>query len=123
MFEKLSSLWRNYQRRHAGLLEIENLTQREFENLAADLGFEPGELRSLCTAKESMNNVLDFRLKKFGISKDKLDFATLAEMHSRCIHCASKRVCKYDLKRGKTYNPCPFDCPNLDNFQKLRTAA
>ncbi len=122
IFERLSSLWQNYRRRTANLLEIENLTQHEFENLAADLGIEPGDLRVLCSPGENMKNVLDFRFKQLGISRNALDFAALAEMHFRCRFCAHKRLCKYDVRQGND-SPCPFDCPNLESFRKLRAAA
>jgi hypothetical protein len=123
LFEKVSSLWQNYCRRNANVLEIENLAAHEFENLAADLGIEPGDLRVLCSPGENMKNVLDYRFKQFGISRNALDFAALAEMHFSCRFCAHKRLCKYDVKHGRLDSPCPFDCPNLERFRKLHAAA
>lgn len=123
LFGKLSSLWQNYSRQTANQIEVGRLTEREFERLAADLGVEPGGLRLLCTPGEDMKKVLDFRFKQFGISREGLDFAALAEMHLHCRRCANKGVCKYDMKMGRINNPCPIDCPNLATFQKLRAAA
>jgi hypothetical protein len=123
LFRKLSSLWQNYTQQNTNQIEVSNLTECEFERLAADLGVEPGALRLLCTPGEDMKKVLDFRFKQFGISRDGLDFATLGEMHLHCRRCASKGVCKYDMKMGRINNPCPADCPNLATFQKLRAAA
>jgi uncharacterized protein YjiS (DUF1127 family) len=122
IFEKLSSLWQNYRQQTAGRLELENLTRHEFENLAADLGIEPGDLRALCSPGEDVKNLLDFRFQQFGIRRDALDFAALAEMHFRCRHCAHRKLCKYDVKQGGD-SPCPFDCPNLERFRKLRASA
>lgn len=123
LFRKLSSLWQNHHRQNANQIEVSNLTEREFERLAADLGVEPGALRLLCTPGEDMKNVLNFRFKQFGISRDALDFTTLAEMHLHCRRCAHKKLCKYDMNRGRLDSPCPVDCPNLASFRHMRTAA
>ena len=123
LFGRLSSLWQNYSRQNANQIEVGNLTEREFERLAADLRVQPGALRLLCTPGENMQKVLDFRFKQFGIFRGELDFPTLGEMHLHCRRCANKSVCKYDVKMRRINNPCPIDCPNLATFRKLRAAA
>lgn len=118
LFENLSSIWRNYRRRNATIAEIENLTQRDFESLAADFGFEPGDFLTLYSKGEGVSDVLDFRLKQFGISSEALNFAALGEMQLRCIRCASKRICKR-ISKGKNDDVWPSDCPNFKSFKTL----
>jgi hypothetical protein len=109
---------RSYFTGSGSLDDTSNLTPLEIARLAADLGFQPGDLSVLNSSSVNFDSILNLRLQQFDISAESISNSVLQQMQLQCIRCVRKGVCQREVKKGSDV-VWPTDCPNLEILQKL----
>lgn len=102
--------------------ELRGLDRAEFEQIARDLNLSPTELYMLSTGDSGSDDLLEKRLKEFGLSPERVRRRypqVLQDLERVCCSCHSRKRCASEFEQQSLHSGRSSYCPNSQTLQAL----